>query len=102
MAQVAASNAAGAAGCSPILANLAPDLVARLCATNDPELQAELSVLGAAVEIGYPLAVKQALADSGFPILPFCRKRCDPAPAGHAAALLQHAASIRERLLVNA
>lgn len=102
MAQVAASMAAGAAGCSPILANLVPDLVARLCATNDPELQAELSVLGAAVEIGYPLAVKQALADAGFPIQPFCRKRCDPAPAGHAAALRQHAASIRDYLLTHA
>jgi 4-hydroxy-tetrahydrodipicolinate synthase len=96
-ANLSASFNAGAAGTSPILANLVPDLVAQLFRTRDPALQAALTELGAAVEIGYPLAVKQALALSGFPLLPLCRRTCDPAPAGHAEELVRQAAALRER-----
>jgi 4-hydroxy-tetrahydrodipicolinate synthase len=96
-ANIANSLAAGAAGCSPIVANLVPDLVAQLCATSDPELQRQISELAALAEVGYPLAVKQALAMSGHPIHPVCRRRCDTAPAGHAAELARRAAALRER-----
>lgn len=96
-AHIAASIEAGAAGASPIIANLVPDLVAQLCATRDPELQRGIAELAALAEVGYPLAVKQALAMSGLPIHPLCRRRCDAVPAGHAAELARRAAALRER-----
>ncbi len=96
MAQVTSSLAAGAVGCSPIVANLVPDLVAQLCVTRSPDLQAGLTQLGALVERGYPLAVKQAIADE-VPIAPLCRTVSSPAAAGHAAVLKQTASDLRER-----
>lgn len=96
-AHIAGSMDAGAAGCSPILANLVPDLVAQLCATRDPELQRELAELGAEVEIGYPLAVKQALVLSGLAMTSVCRRGCAPAPEGHAGRLVERAAALRAR-----
>lgn len=96
-AHIAASLDAGAAGCSPIIANLVPDLIAELCATRDPELQAAIAELGRLVEVGYPLAVKQALAIAGLPILPRCRRTCGTAPSGHGADLARRAAELRQR-----
>jgi 4-hydroxy-tetrahydrodipicolinate synthase len=88
---------AGAAGVSPIIANLVPDLVAQLCATRDPELQRGIAELAVLAEVGYPIAVKQALAIAGLPIHPLCRRRCDGVPAGHGAELARRAAALRER-----
>ncbi len=96
-AHITASIAAGAAGCSPIIANLVPDLIAELCATRDPQLQAEIAELGRLVEIGYPLAVKQALVLAGLPILPRCRRTCGAAPVGHGAELARQAEVLRQR-----
>lgn len=96
-AHIAASLDAGAAGASPIVANLVPDLVAQLCATRDPALQRGIAELAALAEVGYPLAVKQALAIAGLPIHPLCRRRCDAAPAGHGAELARRAAALRAR-----
>lgn len=93
---IASSIAAGAAGCSPIVANLVPDLVAQLCATGDAELQHGINGLSTLAEVGYPLAVKQALAISGVPILPLCRRRCQAIP-GHGEELARRAAELRAR-----
>jgi 4-hydroxy-tetrahydrodipicolinate synthase len=94
MAQVDSSLAAGAAGCSPILANLVPDLVARLCTTRDPRLQAALAELGRLVELGYPHAVKTAIADETG-IGDRCRQASSPGPAGHADTLRRAADALR-------
>lgn len=99
MAQVSSSIAAGAVGTSPILANLVPDLVARLCAHPEPELQAELTELGRLVEMGYPRAVKQAIA-AEVPIGPWCRVTSSAAPDDHAQVLMQRVAAARERFAV--
>lgn len=96
-AHLVSSLEAGAAGASPIVANLVPDLVAHLCLTRDPALQSGIAELAALAEVGYPLAVKQALALTGLPIDPRCRRRCDPVPAGHVARLASGAAALRER-----
>lgn len=96
MAQVSSSLAAGAAGTSPILANLVPDLVAQLCAHPEPALQAELTELGRLVEIGYPRAVKEAIAGE-VAIYPWCRQQSSPGPVGHARALAQRVADLRVR-----
>lgn len=96
-ANFSSSLEAGAAGVSPIIANLVPDLVAQLCSTRDPELQREIAALAVLAEVGYPLAVKQALVMSGMPISAFCRRACAPAPAGHAEELARRATALRER-----
>lgn len=94
MAQVGSSLAAGAAGCSPILANLVPDLVVRLCADRDPDLQTALAGLGQLVELGYPHAVKTAIAgETG--IGDRCRHAPTPAPADHAGRLRRAADALR-------
>jgi len=93
---IAGSLAAGAAGCSPIVANLVPDLVAQLCATGGMALQRGISELAVLAEVGYPLAVKQALAISGVPIQPLCRRRCQAIP-GHGELLARRAAELRAR-----
>lgn len=95
-AHIADSMCAGAHGASPIVANLVPDLVAQLCATRDPDLQRGIAELAELAEIGYPLAVKQALALSGLPIHPLCRRPCSP-PTGHAIELARRAAELRAR-----
>lgn len=95
-AHIAASVAAGAAGASPIVANLVPDLVARLCVSGDAELQRGIADLAAAAEVGYPLAVKQALAIAGVPIRPTCRRPCR-VPPGHGEELARQAAALRAR-----
>ena len=46
--------------------------------------------------------MKQALAIAGMPIHPLCRRRCDAAPAGHAAELARRAAALRERFALAA
>ena len=99
VAQVSSSLAAGAAGTSPILANLVPDLVAQLCAHPEPTLQAELTELGRLVEIGYPRAVKEAIAGE-VAIHPWCRQQSSPGPVGHARALAQRVAELRARFAV--
>lgn len=101
-AHLAASCAAGAAGASPIVANLVPDLVAQLCRDRDPELQAAITALGALVELGYPHATKQALVFGGLRLGPACRVRSSPGPAGHAELLAAEAARLRARFLVAA
>lgn len=92
---IAASIEAGAAGTSPIVANLVPDLVTQLCTTGDPELQRGIADLASMAEPGYPLAVKEALALAGLPITPVCRHRCGTAPKGHGANLARRAADLR-------
>lgn len=96
MAQTVSSLQAGAAGTSPILANLVPDLVARLCDNRSPDLQAALTDLGALVEQGYPRAVKRAIA-AEVGIGTRCRVASSPGPAGHEATLMRVTAELRER-----
>ena len=97
VAQVSSSLAAGAAGTSPIVANLVPDLVAQLCALSksaQPALQEALTELGRLCEIGYPQAVKIAIGNE-VGIGPWCRQASSPGPADHAAVLMRKVAELR-------
>lgn len=67
----------GAAGLSPVAANLYPDLFAWLCAHpgdgRAPRLQRRLTLMDAVVKLKYPQSAKRYLAQQGVPIGPRTR-----------------------------